>query len=210
MRPTRSASTRRTPTHARCSRPRPTTFGANGAAPASSAPPSAATAQPTSFAGGRYEVRRFLGEGGKKKVYLAHDSLLDRDVAFALIKTEGLDDASRDAHPARGAGDGPPRRTPAHRHRLRPRRAVDGAALHGHRAHGRRRRRGAGREGAGAPRAARAGAAHRARGVRGPRVRARARHRAPRPQARERLADRATASRRSATSASPSRSTAAV
>src|SRR5688572_21547487 len=55
--------------------------GANGAAPASSAPLSAATAQPTSFAGGRYEVRRFLGEGGKKKVYLAHDSLLDRDVA---------------------------------------------------------------------------------------------------------------------------------
>ncbi|MFQ6026542.1 MAG: serine/threonine-protein kinase PknK [Dehalococcoidia bacterium] len=51
--------------------------------------------QPTSFANGRYEVKRFLGEGGKKKVYLAHDSLLDRDVAFALIKTEGLDDVSR-------------------------------------------------------------------------------------------------------------------
>ncbi len=32
---------------------------------------SAATAQPTSFANGRYEVKRFLGEGGKKKVYLA-------------------------------------------------------------------------------------------------------------------------------------------
>jgi tetratricopeptide (TPR) repeat protein len=40
-------------------------------------------------------VRRFLGEGGKKKVYLAHDTLLDRDVAFALIKSEGLDEASR-------------------------------------------------------------------------------------------------------------------
>ncbi|MFQ6026849.1 MAG: serine/threonine-protein kinase, partial [Dehalococcoidia bacterium] len=51
--------------------------------------------QPTSFANGRYEVKRFLGEGGKKKVYLAHDSLLDRDVAFALIKTEGLDEVSR-------------------------------------------------------------------------------------------------------------------
>ena len=38
-----------------------------------------------------YEVKRFLGEGGKKKVYLAHDTLLDRDVAFALIKTDGLD-----------------------------------------------------------------------------------------------------------------------
>ena len=34
--------------------------------------------QPTSFAGGRYQVRRFLGEGGKKKVYLAHDATLDQ------------------------------------------------------------------------------------------------------------------------------------
>ena len=47
--------------------------------------------QPTSFANGRYQVQRFLGEGGKKRVFLAHDTLLDRDVAFALIKTEGLD-----------------------------------------------------------------------------------------------------------------------
>jgi len=47
------------------------------------------------FVNGRYEVKRFLGEGGKKKVYLAHDTLLDRDVAFALIKTEGLDDVGR-------------------------------------------------------------------------------------------------------------------
>jgi len=51
--------------------------------------------QPTSFANGRYQVKRFLGEGGKKKVYLAHDTTLDREVAFALIKTEGLDDVSR-------------------------------------------------------------------------------------------------------------------
>ncbi len=50
---------------------------------------------PTSFANGRYQVNRFLGEGGKKKVYLAHDTLLDREVAFALIKTEGLDEAGR-------------------------------------------------------------------------------------------------------------------
>ncbi|MFQ6029876.1 MAG: serine/threonine-protein kinase, partial [Dehalococcoidia bacterium] len=57
--------------------------------------PTASSDQPASFASGRYEVKRFLGEGGKKKVYLAHDSLLDRDVAFALIKTEGLDDVSR-------------------------------------------------------------------------------------------------------------------
>ena len=66
-------------------------------------PPQASTAateatpstQPTSFANGRYQVKRFLGEGGKKKVYLAQDTTLDREVAFALIKTEGLDDTSR-------------------------------------------------------------------------------------------------------------------
>src|SRR5581483_12426915 len=57
-------------------------------------PPS--PAQPASFANGRYVVRKFLGEGGKKRVYLAHDTLLDRDVAFALIKTEGLDAEGRE------------------------------------------------------------------------------------------------------------------
>jgi serine/threonine protein kinase/tetratricopeptide (TPR) repeat protein len=51
--------------------------------------------EPTSFAKGRYQVKNFLGEGGKKKVYLVHDTSLDRDVAFALIKTEKLDDATR-------------------------------------------------------------------------------------------------------------------
>ena len=51
--------------------------------------------QPSSFANGRYQAQRFPGEGGKKKVYLAQDTTLDRDVAFALIKTEGLDETSR-------------------------------------------------------------------------------------------------------------------
>lgn len=50
---------------------------------------------PEEFANGRYRSTKFLGEGGKKKVYLAYDSLLDREVAFALIKTEGLDDQGR-------------------------------------------------------------------------------------------------------------------
>ncbi len=66
--------------------------------PAISTPTSTSAAKPdhpTSFANGRYEVKRFLGEGGKKKVYLAQDTLLDREVAFALIKTEGLDEVSR-------------------------------------------------------------------------------------------------------------------
>ena len=60
------------------------------AEPTSTAPP-----EPSSFAAGRYQVRRFLGEGGRKRVFLAHDALLDRDVAFALIKTDGLDDVGR-------------------------------------------------------------------------------------------------------------------
>ena len=51
--------------------------------------------QPASFDNGRYQVKKFPGEGGKKKVYLAQDTLLDREVAFALIKTEGLDEVSR-------------------------------------------------------------------------------------------------------------------
>jgi eukaryotic-like serine/threonine-protein kinase len=46
---------------------------------------------PSSFGAGRYNVRSFLGEGAKKRVFLAHDTKLDRDVAFALIKTDGLD-----------------------------------------------------------------------------------------------------------------------
>ncbi len=50
---------------------------------------------PTSFANGRYQVKKFLGKGGKKKVYLAHDTVLDWDVTFALIKTEKLDETAR-------------------------------------------------------------------------------------------------------------------
>ena len=64
------------------------------AAPTAEKPPPPSPA-PTSFAGGRYQIKKFLGEGGKKKVYLAHDTLLDRDVAFALLKTEKLDDTAR-------------------------------------------------------------------------------------------------------------------
>jgi class 3 adenylate cyclase len=36
-------------------------------------------------------VKRFLGEGGWKRVYLARDTKLDSDVAIAVIKAEGLD-----------------------------------------------------------------------------------------------------------------------
>jgi eukaryotic-like serine/threonine-protein kinase len=51
---------------------------------------------PAQIAGGRYVVNGYLGEGGRKRVYLAHDTSLDRDVAIALVKTEGLDDAARE------------------------------------------------------------------------------------------------------------------
>ena len=60
--------------------------GGEGEVPQSSTPEST----PTSCANDRYQVSKFLGEGGKKRVYLAHDTLLDRDVAFALIKSEGF------------------------------------------------------------------------------------------------------------------------
>lgn len=53
------------------------------------------TSDSTAVANGRYQVTRFLGECGNQKVYLVHDSLLDPEVAFALIKTEGLGDAGR-------------------------------------------------------------------------------------------------------------------
>lgn len=66
------------------------------AATSAEAQPPAKPAVPTSFASGRYKVKRFLGEGGKKRVFLAHDETLDRDVAFALIKTAGLDDVGRE------------------------------------------------------------------------------------------------------------------
>ena len=37
-------------------------------------------------------MKSFLGEGARKKVYLYHDNTLDRDIAFSLVKIQGLDD----------------------------------------------------------------------------------------------------------------------
>ena len=65
-------------------------LSSSGQPPASTSTPTSkepTADQPTSFANGRYQVKRFLGEGGKKKIYLAQDTTLDREVAFALIKT---------------------------------------------------------------------------------------------------------------------------
>jgi DNA-binding CsgD family transcriptional regulator len=50
---------------------------------------------PTTFANNRYQIIKMLGEGDRKKVYLAHDLVLDRDIALALIKTEGLNETAK-------------------------------------------------------------------------------------------------------------------
>jgi class 3 adenylate cyclase len=54
--------------------------------------PAQEPSRPESFADGRYEVVRFLGEGARKRVFLACDRRLDREVAVALVKTDGLDE----------------------------------------------------------------------------------------------------------------------
>jgi serine/threonine protein kinase len=41
----------------------------------------------------RYRIQRPLGEGTTKRVYLARDTVLDRDVALSILKTDGLDGA---------------------------------------------------------------------------------------------------------------------
>jgi hypothetical protein len=64
--------------------------------PAKATVPADSAHERTSFGNDRYQVSKFLGEGGKKRVYQAHDTLLDRDVAFALIKTEGFDQTSKE------------------------------------------------------------------------------------------------------------------
>jgi len=53
--------------------------------------PAPAPPLPATLGDGRYHVKRFLGEGARKRVYLARDTSLDSDVAVAVVKTEGLD-----------------------------------------------------------------------------------------------------------------------
>jgi eukaryotic-like serine/threonine-protein kinase len=90
VRPCPACGTTNTPAAKFCKRCRAALT--TGASAVSSQPkPPTAPPLPTAFAAGRYAVRAFLGEGAKKRVYLAHDTRLDRDVAFALIKTDGLD-----------------------------------------------------------------------------------------------------------------------
>jgi pimeloyl-ACP methyl ester carboxylesterase len=52
---------------------------------------SVSDAVPKTFASGRYTVRRMLGRGGQKVVYLVHDEALDRDCALSMIRAELLE-----------------------------------------------------------------------------------------------------------------------
>jgi eukaryotic-like serine/threonine-protein kinase len=47
---------------------------------------------PSPVGGGRYEFQRLIGEGKHKRVYLAFDHQVVREVALALIKAEAFDD----------------------------------------------------------------------------------------------------------------------
>lgn len=51
---------------------------------------------PVSVSGGRYRVERLIGEGARKRVYAATDTRLGREVALAVVKTDGLDGAGRE------------------------------------------------------------------------------------------------------------------
>src|SRR3954452_16348773 len=66
---------------------------------------------PTELAG-RYRVRRFLGQGGRKRVYLSDDTVSGTEVAVALFDTEGVGAsiqarARREAEAMRTLGDHP-------------------------------------------------------------------------------------------------------
>ena len=40
----------------------------------------------------RYEIIRMIGEGGMANVYLAHDTILDRDVAVKVLRGDLAND----------------------------------------------------------------------------------------------------------------------
>ena len=67
---------------------------------------------PSEISAGRYRVKSFLGEGGRKRVYLADDTQASREVAVALFDTEDVAAAvqaraRREAQAMRKLGDHP-------------------------------------------------------------------------------------------------------
>ena len=67
-----------------------------GSLPKSDAAGDVAPAPPDSVGGGRYLIGHLIGEGARKRVYCATDTRLGREVALAIVKTEGLDGAGRE------------------------------------------------------------------------------------------------------------------
>lgn len=67
-----------------------------GALPDPTAAGEDAPAAAFTVGGGRYRVERLVGEGARKRVYCATDVRLGREVALAIVKTEGLDSAGRE------------------------------------------------------------------------------------------------------------------
>ena len=55
-------------------------------------PTAGAPAVPNAIAGGRYELLRLIGESSRRRVHLARDTRLDRDVAVSILNTAGLDE----------------------------------------------------------------------------------------------------------------------
>jgi len=51
---------------------------------------------PVSLGGDRFRVEGVLGEGIRKRVYLARDTVLDRDVAVAVVRADGLTAVERE------------------------------------------------------------------------------------------------------------------
>lgn len=54
-------------------------------------PAPATNGLPRAYGNGRYEIIRFLGEGGRKRVYLARDARMQREVAVSAFKSDGAD-----------------------------------------------------------------------------------------------------------------------
>lgn len=64
------------------------------------------------LAGGRYALKRMIGESERREVHLARDTRLERDVALSVVKTAGLDEvgvgrARREARAMGRLGDHP-------------------------------------------------------------------------------------------------------
>src|SRR5688500_12286474 len=84
----------------------------DGAPPREESPRVLPADAPETVAGGRYRLQEFLGQGGRKRVYLAEDTTDQQQVAVALFDTAGVaaaiqSRARREADAMRKLGDHP-------------------------------------------------------------------------------------------------------